>query len=108
MKLSALLKGTGANAPLQDVEIENVTDKLSEVKENTLFVCIDGDTFDGNEFVEEALSRGAVAVVSEKETAADISVKVLSSRKALSVIASNFYKNPSKSLKIIGTLGPRV
>ena len=38
MKLSALLKGTGANAPLQDVEIENVTDKLSEVKENTLFV----------------------------------------------------------------------
>lgn len=105
MKLSALLKGTGANAPLQDVEIENVTDKLSEVKENTLFVCIDGDTFDGNEFVEEALSRGAVAVVSEKETEADISVKVLSSRKALSVIASNFYKNPSKSLKIIGITG---
>ena len=36
MKLSALLKGVGEISPSQDVEIENVTDKLSEVKKNCL------------------------------------------------------------------------
>lgn len=105
MKLSALLKGVGEVSPLQDVEIENVTDKLSEVKNNTLFVCIDGDSFDGNEFVHDAVLKGATAVVSEKQTNADISIKVSSARKALSVIASNFYGNPAKKLKIIGITG---
>ncbi|MCH5170062.1 MAG: UDP-N-acetylmuramoyl-L-alanyl-D-glutamate--2,6-diaminopimelate ligase [Oscillospiraceae bacterium] len=105
MMLSALLKGVGEIPPSQDVEIKNVTDKLSEVKKNTLFVCIDGDTFDGNEFVTEALLKGAAAVVSEKETNAEISIKVPSSRKALSVIASNFYGNPANKLKIIGITG---
>ena len=105
MKLSALLKGVGEIPPSQDVEIENVTDKLSEVKNNTLFVCIDGDTFDGNDFVPEALLKGAVAVVSEKPTKAEISIKVTSSRKALAVIAANFYGNPANKLKIIGITG---
>ncbi len=105
MKLSALLKGVGVTAPSQDVEIQNVTDKLSEVKKDTLFVCIDGDTFDGNQFVPEAIRKGATAVVSEKETEAKISVKVDSSRKALAIIASNFYGNPSEKLKVIGITG---
>lgn len=105
MLLSAVLKGVGEISPMQDVEIDNVTDKISEVKQNTLFVCIDGDTFDGNSFVSEAINYGAVAVVSEKETEARISVKVPSSRKALSVISSNFYGEPSKKLKMIGVTG---
>lgn len=105
MLLSALLKGVGEISPSQDVEIENVTDKLSEVKNNSLFVCIDGDSFDGNDFVPDAVLKGATAVVSEKQTNADVSIKVSSSRKALSVIASNFYGNPAKRLKIIGITG---
>lgn len=105
MLLSALLKGVGNILPSQDVEIENVTDKLSEVKKNTLFVCIDGDSFDGNDFIPYAEKKGAVAVISEKATKAKISVKVPSSRKALSVIAANFYGNPAKKLKIIGITG---
>ncbi|MDE5994082.1 MAG: UDP-N-acetylmuramoyl-L-alanyl-D-glutamate--2,6-diaminopimelate ligase [Oscillospiraceae bacterium] len=105
MLLSALLKGVGEISPSQDVEIENVTDKLSEVKNNSLFVCIDGDSFDGNDFVTEALLKGAAAVISEKQTKADISIKVPSSRKALALIASNFYGNPAKKLKIIGVTG---
>lgn len=105
MKLSALLKGVGEISPSQDVEIENVTDKLSEVKKNTLFVCIDGNSFDGNDFIPYAVLKGAVAVVSEKQTKARISIKVPSSRKALAVIAANFYGNPANRLKNIGITG---
>lgn len=105
MKLSALLKGVGEIFPSQDVEIENVTDKLSEVKKNTLFVCIDGDSFDGNDFIPYAVHKGAVAFVSERQVKSNISVKVPSSRKALSVIAANFYGNPANKLKIIGITG---
>lgn len=105
MKLSALLKGEGEISPLQDVEIENVTDKLSEVKKNTLFVCIDGDSFDGNDFISYAALKGAVAFVSERQINAKISVKVKSARKALSVLAANFYGNPAEKLKIIGITG---
>lgn len=105
MLLSALLKGVGEIPPSQDVEIENVTDKLSDVKKNTLFVCIDGDSFDGNDFIPYAEKKGAAAVVSERETKAKISVKVESARKALSIIAANFYGNPAEKLKIIGITG---
>lgn len=105
MLLSALLKGVGEISPSQDVEIENVTDKLSEVKKKTLFVCIDGDSFDGNDFIPYAVLKGAVAVVSEKRTKAKISIKVESARKALAVIAANFYGNPASRLKIIGITG---
>lgn len=105
MKLSALLNGVGEISPSQDVEIENVTDKLSEVKKNTLFVCIDGDSFDGNDFITYAARKGAVAFVSERQVKAKISVRVPSARKALSVIAANFYGNPANKLKIIGITG---
>lgn len=105
MLLSALLKGVGEISSSQDVEIENVTDKLSDVKKNTLFVCIDGDSFDGNDFIPYAEKKGAVAVVSERNTKAKISVKVSSSRKALSVIAANFYGNPAEKMKVIGITG---
>lgn len=105
MLLSALLKGVGKIPAWQDVEIENVTDKLSDVRKNTLFVCIDGDSFDGNDFIPYAEKKGAVAVISEKNTKAKISIRVPSSRKALSVISANFYGNPAKHLKIIGITG---
>ena len=46
-----------------------------------------------------------MAFVSERQVKSNISVKVPSARKALSVIAANFYGNPSDKLKIIGITG---
>lgn len=106
MMLSALLKGVGV-ALQQDVEIKSITDKLSEVKNNSLFVCIEGASFDGNAFVKEAKDRGAAAIVSEKEISAPGAavVRVQSSRKAYSIISGNFYGNPGAKLKLLGITG---
>lgn len=105
MKLSTLLQGVKTLNAFEDVEIERVTDKIKDTKENTLFVCIDGNQFDGHKMAKQALQSGAVAVISERDLKIDRQIQVENTRKAYSQIASNFYNNPTKSLKLIGVTG---
>ena len=105
MKLSTLLQGVKTLNAFEDVEIERVTDKIKDTKENTLFVCIDGNQFDGHKMAKQALQSGAVAVISERDLKINRQIQVQNTRKAYSQIASNFYNNPTKSLKLIGVTG---
>ncbi len=105
MKLSTLLQGVKTLSAFEDVEIERVTDKIKDTKENTLFVCIDGNQFDGHKMAKQALQNGAVAVISERDLKINGQIKVQNTRKAYSQIASNFYDNPTKKLKLIGVTG---
>ena len=105
MKLSALLQGVKTLNAFEDVEIERVTDKIKDTKENTLFVCIDGNQFDGHKMAKQALQSGAVAVISERDLKINRQIIVENTRKAYSQIASNFYDNPTKKLKLIGVTG---
>ena len=105
MKLSALLQGVKTLNAFEDVEIERVTDKIKDTKENTLFVCIDGNQFDGHKMAKQAVQNGAVAVLTERDLKIDRQIKVQNTRKTYSKIASNFYENPTKSLKLIGVTG---
>ncbi len=105
MKLSALLQGVETQSAFQDVEIERVTDKDTEILKNTLFVCIDGNRCDGHSLAQKALQNGAVTVVTSRDLQIDKQIIVADSRKALAQIAANFYKNPAKKLKLIGVTG---
>jgi UDP-N-acetylmuramoyl-L-alanyl-D-glutamate--2,6-diaminopimelate ligase len=62
---------------------------------------------DGHEFIEEAIKRGAEAVVSEEEREVSNGTMILvpNSRQALAKISSNFYGDPSSRLKLIGITG---
>lgn len=105
MKLSALLKGVETQSAFQDVEIERVTDKDTEISKNTLFVCIDGNRHDGHTSAQSALKKGAVAVVTSRDLQIERQIIVDDSRKALALIAANFYENPANQLKLIGITG---
>lgn len=71
-----------------------------------LFVAIRGFARDGLEFVPDAISRGAVAVVSDRPCEADITrVLVSDSRWALGAIAAEFFGHPSRRLMVIGVTG---
>lgn len=105
MKLSALLQGVKTQNAFEDVEIERVTDKIKDTKENSLFVCIDGNQFDGHKMAKQALQNGAVAVICERDLKINRQIIVQNTRKAYSQIASNFYENPTKNLKLIGVTG---
>lgn len=73
-----------------------------------IFVALPGLTTDGNLFVEEAVDRGAVAVVSEKDCPSVKQVTfvhVEDARKTLAVISRRFYHAPDEDLELFGITG---
>lgn len=78
-----------------------------EVQPGCIFVAIKGTQFDGHDFVEEALSKGARFALVERELPLSDPriIRVEDTRKALGELASLFYGEPSKSLRVIGITG---
>lgn len=109
MNLHALIREIGNEHIhfIADKKIQGVTDTSKTVQKGYLFVAIKGGNADGHSYIQEAVSKGAAAVVGEK----DISslpvpyIKVDNSRKALGIIAKEFYGNPSKDKLMIGLTG---
>lgn len=63
-----------------DCSVTSVTTDSRETESGSLFVALKGERFDGNDFVEQALSRGAAAVIAErlpKSLSADDAERVL-------------------------------
>ena len=91
------------------VEVKGICFDSRQVKPGFLFIAIKGVQSDGHAFIEKAVSSGAVAVVAEQfpDAVSDqvVYVTVKSSSRALGVIASNFYGNPSEKLKLVGVTG---
>ncbi|MBQ8868435.1 MAG: UDP-N-acetylmuramoyl-tripeptide--D-alanyl-D-alanine ligase [Oscillospiraceae bacterium] len=51
----------------QDAFVTSVTTDTREIKEGSLFVALKGERFDGHDFAAEAVKKGAVAVLSERD-----------------------------------------
>lgn len=89
-----------------DVEINGITYDSRKVEPGTLFVAFKGGTFDGHDFIPDAVARGASAVVVEKEVETSIpTVIVPDSRAALSLLAANFFGYPSRKMTLVGVTG---
>jgi len=75
----------------------------------TLFVAVKGYNTDGHNFIDQAVSSGASAVICEVipyDLSGDIClIRVPDSARALGEAASNFYSNPSRQLKLVGITG---
>ena len=86
-----------------------------EVEEGFLFIAQKGTNVDGHKFINTAISKGAKYIVCEfipedvKELAQKnneiLFIVVKNSSNALGYIASEYYDNPSKKLKIVGITG---
>ncbi len=74
-----------------------------------LFVAVRGKTVDGHDFIPQALAKGAKAIVGEKYLKINGAsyLKVNDSREALGILASEYYGNPSKKMKVIGVTGTK-
>ncbi|MBR5507422.1 MAG: UDP-N-acetylmuramoyl-L-alanyl-D-glutamate--2,6-diaminopimelate ligase, partial [Clostridia bacterium] len=109
MTLNELLNGIEITEKVGDtsVEISGIAYDSRKVKKGFVFVCIKGYVTDGHKYIKSAIENGAVAVVAEDDCVADgvVLVKVENTRKALAVMASNFYGNPKDKMKIIGVTG---
>ncbi len=109
MKLTDVLAGCGAeqtSGGRTPVDVTGVSQDSRKVKPGDLFVAVPGTKEDGAQFVGEAVSRGAVAVVSEKPLSSQVPYfKVSNARKALALIAANFHGRPADQLSVLAVTG---
>ncbi len=110
MKLTELLAGVGTEpvaSTRAKADITGVTADSRAVKPGDLFVAVPGTRTDGVQYAHEAVQRGAAAILSEK-TVGGVTVPVFvtpSARKALALVAGNFYGNPARDLVLLGVTG---
>ena len=117
MKLKTIISGIeGLKAKGNlDLDIKNIETDSRKVKPETLFIAIVGFEVDGHKFIKQAIENGATAIlvqagikISKSDISDDITVIMApDTRIALSKVASNFYGNPSKKLKLIGITGTK-
>ncbi|MEK9142468.1 MAG: UDP-N-acetylmuramoyl-L-alanyl-D-glutamate--2,6-diaminopimelate ligase [Nitrospirota bacterium] len=90
-----------------DVSVNAITDDSRAVSPHSLFVAVKGERVDGHEFIPAAMNGGMVALVSQQplsEVALPF-VRVDDSRKALGLLGSRFYGDPSLHIRMIGVTG---
>ncbi len=92
-----------------DISVNKIEFDSRLVSANDVFVAIKGTQSDGHDYIEKAVSLGAVAVICEKLpeniTEEVTYVEVLNSASALAYMAANYYGNPSRNLKLVGVTG---
>ena len=100
----------------ENLEIKAICSDSRKVGAGSMFIAVKGYASDGHSYIAQAIASGAAAIVYEDETALseqlakagnpDVClVKVQASRKAVAIMAANFYDNPSRKLTLVGITG---
>jgi UDP-N-acetylmuramoyl-L-alanyl-D-glutamate--2,6-diaminopimelate ligase/murE/murF fusion protein len=108
--------GAPADAEALDPEIGSIHYRAQDVEAGGMFVAMSGSAADGHDFIDDALKRGAAAIVAQKEFHPDLSggrqaennvliIQVANTREALATISAAFYGNPSEHLVLVGITG---
>lgn len=110
MKLRQLLKGIDVINISGDMEgeVSTVCYAADKCEEGSLFVAIPGLKHDGHDFIPEAVSRGAKYIVQERDVRFPgplTVIEVAGSRRALGILAKNYFGNPSAGLVLIAVIG---
>jgi UDP-N-acetylmuramoyl-L-alanyl-D-glutamate--2,6-diaminopimelate ligase len=90
------------------VEIRSVESDSRRVGEGALFAAIPGFEVDGATFIDSAIERGAVAILSEQpveERDGVTFVRVADARRAVALAASTFFGRAAETLQLIGVTG---
>ena len=100
-----------------DTNINEIRSSSNQVQDGDMFVAIEGFDTDGHKYISEAIKNGANAIIAQtdkitkemlKDIPQDITVILApDTRHAISICACNFYKNPSRKLKLIGVTGTK-
>ena len=109
--LNDILRSCPVEAIYGDTEriVSELTFDSRKVVRDAAFFAVKGTINDGHEYISRVIKLGATAVVceqipDEKQTGITY-VKVTDSAQALAIAASNYFDNPSQSLKLVGVTG---
>src|SRR4029079_13887632 len=110
--LSELLRGDGL-APAGDehpaaATVTGIAYDSRHVQPGNVFVARRGQHADGTAFARQAIERGAIAIVSEDAAPENVAVAwtvVSEARRALALLAAEFFGNPSVGMQVVGITG---
>ena len=92
---------------LPPIEVSGITHDSREVVGGNLFVALTGGSFDGHAYIQDAINKGAAAVIGE----CGVSISTVpyfqtgNSRLALAYLAAAYYGFPCRKLTVIGVTG---
>ncbi|HST11774.1 MAG TPA: Mur ligase domain-containing protein, partial [Terriglobales bacterium] len=109
MTFEQILQGAEVLSQSGDASVAGLAYDSRRVKPGYLFVAMQGETSNGNQFIDRAIAAGAVAVVTdsaaEKPRAGVAWALVPHGRRVLARLSANFYKQPAERLAITGVTG---
>lgn len=90
-----------------DRQVESIAYDSRRVQPNTLFVALRGAESDGHKFIDQAVEKGASAIVAEDvvRNLRATSVQVENTRTALADLAATFYDHPMRRLRMAAVTG---
>jgi UDP-N-acetylmuramoyl-L-alanyl-D-glutamate--2,6-diaminopimelate ligase len=110
--LVPLLPALGTDLRLRgnpQIDVRSLIYDSRRVEAGDLFIALPGLHTDGHRFIEQAVHRGAVAVLHQGDLngyrEGVTYLQVPDSRRGMSALAAAFYEYPSKDLKVIGITG---
>lgn len=113
MKLTELLQGW-VKGEIDDISISGLTLNTQQIQAGDLFIAIKGQHFDGRTYLQEAIAKGASAIICEAQglnaflattSHAIPIIPVMDLDTLLGKLAKRFYGDPSKTLDVIGVTG---
>ena len=109
MKLSELLADIEVEKIIgaEQLNVTGIAFNSMEVRPGNVFVCITGFKTDGHKYAADAIDRGAIAVIAERDIS-ELGVTCIickNTRLALAKAAANFYGHPERKFRLIGITG---
>ncbi len=93
----------------EDIFISGIEHDSRKVTTKNLFVCMEGAHVDGHNFIPQAISKGAVAVLTARKNfqpPENISALIVPDMlNTLAVIVPYFYDYPARKMRVIGVTG---
>ncbi|MHB1661670.1 MAG: UDP-N-acetylmuramoyl-L-alanyl-D-glutamate--2,6-diaminopimelate ligase [bacterium] len=115
MKLEYIIKDNDLDAAVYgrtDIDISGISNDSRKIKSGYLFAARRGFNVDSNIYIEEAISKGAAAILTDDPKFAEnfnrkgiTIIAATDALKAYAAISKNFFNNPADKLRIIGVTG---
>ncbi len=104
MDLSTAIALLGCGPVQNDLTFTGITTDSRQVASGMLFAALPGKTFDGHDYIPEAVARGAVAVLAERDVDATVAtLQVADVLVAIGLLAAHWRKQCSA--KVVGITG---
>ncbi len=106
-EIKKLLDGTAGRLPI-NAEVRGVALHSRDVRPGWIFIAVPGTAVDGLQYVEDAIRRGAIAIIAERQSGGKLPVPIFvvpDVRLAAARLAAAFHGWPGRFLQIAAITG---